>query len=278
MWLLGKLKMSDEKYTPMSIRMGADLTMQKSYTHSVVIPFYNEHGNVVSLLNELLAVEKEIGAVWQYVLISDCGTDGTPAILQHWAIGHKNCTLVNMPVNQGQAASLFAGLQEATAPLIITMDGDGQNVPADIPKLLSLTGSCDMVVGIRSVRNDSWLRRFMSRYANRIRGNLLGDHMTDSGCALKVFHRRVVPALLPIRTLYSFMPAMVVAAGFTVSQTSVQHRARSCGKSNYGLRAFFWRPIVDMLGMIWYKNRCFNQNHKPLMLDAHPSTSALVGK
>lgn len=232
--------------------------MQKTYTQSVVIPFFSEHDNVISLLNELLAVEKQLNMMWEYILINDCGTDGTPGILQEWATGRENCLLLNNPGNQGQAASLFAGLQKASAPLIITMDGDGQNVPADIPKLLAMISSSDMVVGIRAERNDSWLRRIMSKYANRIRGSILGDHMTDSGCALKVFHRRILPSLLPIRTLYSFMPAMVVAAGFSVTQVPVQHRARSFGKSNYGLRAFFWRPIVDMMGMLWFKNRCVN--------------------
>lgn len=233
--------------------------MKTPYTHSVVIPFFNEHDNVISLLNELLVVEKQLNTAWEYILINDCGTDGTPAILQTWASGRENCRLLNMPGNQGQAASLFAGLQIVSAPLVIIMDGDGQNVPADIPRLLSLTLSADMVVGIRAERNDSWLRRAMSKSANRIRGKVLGDHVTDSGCALKVFHRHIIKSLLPIRTMYSFMPAMVVAAGFTVAQVPVQHRARSFGTSNYGLRAFFWRPVVDMLGMLWYKNRCINQ-------------------
>jgi len=230
--------------------------MQKQFSHSVVIPFFNEVENATSLLNELLAIEKLSGAVWEYILINDCGSDGTPAILQRWATDHQHCRLINMPGNQGQAASLFAGLQQASAPLIITMDGDGQNVPADIPKLLSMADSADMVVGIRSERNDSWLRRAMSKFANRIRGKILGDHMADSGCALKVFHRRVLQALLPIRTLYSFMPAMVVAAGFTVAEVPVQHRARYFGKSNYGFKAFIWRPFLDMLGIFWFKNRC----------------------
>lgn len=230
--------------------------MTKNYSHAVVIPFFNERENAVSLLTEILAVQDQLGMVWEYILISDGGTDGTPAILQKWAAEHPDCMVLHMPGNQGQAASLFAGLHQVTAQLIITMDGDGQNVPADIPNLLGLIPSADMVVGIRSERNDSPLRRVMSRWANRIRGRLLGDNMTDSGCALKVFHRRLLPALLPIKTLYSFMPAMAVAAGFTVAQVSVQHRARDYGQSNYGLRAFFWRPVLDMMGMWWFKNRC----------------------
>ena len=233
------------------------------YTHSVVIPFYNERDNVISLLDELLAVEKQLGAVWEYILVNDCGTDGTPELLNCWASEHSACRLVNMPGNQGQAASLLAGLQRVTAPLIITMDGDGQNVPADIPSLLPLLKNADMVVGIRSERSDSWLRRAMSRFANRIRGSFLGDHVADSGCALKVFRREVIQALLPIRTLYSFMPAMIVAAGFTVTQSPVRHRARSFGTSNYGLRAFCWHPLVDMLGVLWFKGRCIKMNRPP---------------
>lgn len=230
--------------------------MQTIYTHSVVIPFYNERENADALLEELLIVENQLGATWEYILVSDCGTDGTPAILANWAARHKNCHLVSMPQNRGQAASLLAGFKASTAPLIITMDGDGQNVPADIPSLLSALGSADMIVGIRKQRNDSWLRRTMSRWANRIRGRVLGDRVDDAGCALKVMHRRILPALLPIRTLYSFIPAMAVATGFHVTQLPVQHRPRKSGASNYGLRAFFWRPFVDMLGMLWFRNRC----------------------
>lgn len=236
-----------------------------AYTHSVVIPFFNEHDNAIALLNELLSVEQQLGAIWEYVLVSDCGTDGTPALLRKWASEHPNCRFVDMGVNQGQAASLFAGLQRASAPFIITLDGDGQNVPADIPKLLSLIDAADMVVGIRVERNDPWLRRSMSKCANRIRGIILGDHMDDSGCALKVFRRRVIPAFLPMRTLYSFMPAMAVAAGFKVAQVPVRHRARPFGESNYGLRTFFWRPCVDMLGMLWFKHRCIKMTLPAVM-------------
>ena len=156
---------------PVSVATSA---MQSAFSHSVVIPFYNECDNAVPLLNELVEVEHQLGLAWEYILVSDCGTDGTPAILQHWSSEHKNCRFLTTPVNQGQAASLFAGLHAATSPLLITMDGDGQNVPADIPKLLAKIGDVDMVVGIRSNRNDSWLRRVMSKFANRVRGNILG--------------------------------------------------------------------------------------------------------
>lgn len=229
---------------------------QPCATHSVVIPFFNERDNAPRLLAELLAVEKETGACWNYVLVDDCGTDGTPALLDQWASGKPRCTVLHMPGNQGQAASLYAGLQEVRTPFAITMDGDGQNVPADIPDLMQHLGQADMVVGIRTQRNDNRLRRMMSRFANRIRGRVLGDGLADSGCALKIFRREIIPALLPMRTLYSFMPAMAVAAGFQVCEHAVQHRARPSGRSSYGLRAFLWRPFMDMLGLLWYRQRC----------------------
>ena len=229
---------------------------QERASHTVVIPFFNERDNAPRLLTELLAVEKELGACWAYVLVDDCGTDGTPALLDQWASGHPRCTVLHMPGNQGQAASLYAGLQEVQTPFAITLDGDGQNVPADIPDLMQHLGQADMIVGIRAQRNDSWLRRKMSRFANRIRGRVLGDGLADSGCALKIFRREIIPALVPIRTLYSFMPAMAVAAGFMICEQTVQHRARPSGRSSYGLRAFLWRPLMDMLGLLWYRQRC----------------------
>lgn len=242
-------------------------------SHTIVIPFYNEQGNVLNLLQDLEAVEREHGYAWEYVLVDDCGTDGTPALLKQWASPRDRCTVVRMPGNQGQAAALYAGLQKVSTPWIITLDGDGQNVPFDIPKLLALTDTADMVVGIRAQRQDTWLRRSMSRWANRIRSKCLGDSMLDSGCALKVFDRRIIPALIPIRTLYSFMPAMAVAAGFRVAQTPVTHRPRTAGKSNYGLRAFCWYPLVDMIGMLWYRKRCIRQ-HPPRPIPEVPDKFA----
>ncbi|HMP75264.1 MAG TPA: glycosyltransferase family 2 protein [Kiritimatiellia bacterium] len=228
------------------------------FTHSVVIPFYNEAGNVIPLLNELREVENQLGARWEYILINDCSTDETGAELTRWASDREHARLLQTPRNLGQASALNAGLIAASAPLIITMDGDGQNVPADISTLLPLLAQADMVVGIRAQRRDTWIRRRMSRIANSIRGKVLGDGMRDSGCALKVFHQRVRHAFVPIKTMYSFMPAMAVAGGFTVAQRPVQHRIRSCGRSSYGLRAFAWRPLVDMLGMWWFVRRSLN--------------------
>jgi hypothetical protein len=139
--------------------------------------------------------------------------------------------------------------------LIATLDGDGQNVPADLPDLRAQLENCDLVVGWRAQRNDTALRRAMSRVANAVRGRFLGDRLHDSGCALKVMRREVVGSLLPIKSLYSFIPAMAVAAGFRVRELPVRHRERRHGRSSYGLGVMWWRPCMDMLALKWVLTR-----------------------
>ena len=136
------------------------------------------------------------------------------------------------------------------------MDGDGQNDPHDIPRLLARLDEADMVIGARVSRQDSWGRRVVSRIANRIRSRWLGDGVSDAGCALKVFRREVANAFIPIRTLYSFMPALAVAGGFARElKCRWLHRAREHGSSRYTLRSFLFLPIVDFVGLAWFKAR-----------------------
>ena len=125
-----------------------------------------------------------------------------------------------------------------------TLDGDGQNDPADFPAMIARLrdGDVDLVSGIRIDRQDSWLRKFMSRLANRVRGVFLDDGVTDSGCAIKVFRRSVVDSLIPLRTLYSFIPALAKGAGYRIAECPVRHRDRDGGKTHYGLSVFLWRP------------------------------------
>ncbi len=193
----------------------------------------------------------------EVVAVDDGSTDRTAEVLRGAAAEWPALRVLPLARNQGQAPALFAGMRAARGAVIVTMDGDGQNVPADIPRLVARLSEADMVAGIRAERCDGWLRRTMSRIANGIRGRVLGDGMTDSGCALKAFRREVVDSFLPMRTLYSFMPALAVAAGFKVVQEPVQHRARRAGVSKYGLLVMLWRPALDMLGVWWWRHRRF---------------------
>lgn len=240
---------------------------------SVVIPFYNEEEVVESVVEEALEVVRGLGFSFEIVAVDDGSSDRTGELLDGVARREPGLRVLHQRPNRGQATALYRGLHAARGGIVVTMDGDGQNDPADISALLSLLSQADMVVGIRATRNDSWLRRRMSRLANAVRGRVLRDHMRDSGCALKVFRREVVESLIPIQTLYSFMPALAIAAGFRLAQQEVRHRARRGGTSSYGLRKFLWRPFLDLLGVWWFtRRRC------PLPIEASDRTTPALPK
>jgi dolichol-phosphate mannosyltransferase len=224
--------------------------------YSVVIPFFNEQGAVTELLAELREAMEKLGVPFEVILVDDGSTDDTRAKLSAIAAGWPAARCLPLGRNRGQAGALLGGFAEARAPWIITLDGDGQNSPADIPELITIAeNGYDMVVGIRVTRRDNWLRRAMSRLANRVRGKILGDRLHDSGCALKVFRREIVASFSPIRSLYSFMPAFAVAAGWRITEIPVRHRERETGVSKYGFGTFAWRPLVDLLAL-WWLLRC----------------------
>jgi len=235
----------------------APLTATQSPELSVVIPFYNEEDNADGLLLEIEAVLSSVGQSYEILAVDDGSKDGTLAVLSARAEANPRVSVLSMDRNRGQAAALYHGLRTARAPIIITMDGDGQNDPADIPALLSGLDELDMVVGIRDASKRRFLRRWMSKLANAVRGRLLRDRMRDSGCALKVFRREVVDAFIPMLTLYSFMPALAQSAGFRIGQRKVSHRSRMGGVSSYGLRQFLWRPLLDLIGVCWFIRRRF---------------------
>jgi glycosyltransferase involved in cell wall biosynthesis len=238
---------------------------------SVVIPFFNEAQNVAWLLEEVRCAMDALGGEYEVVCVDDGSTDTTGTELGRVSRVWARCRVIALAHNQGQAAALLAGIGAACGAVLITMDGDGQNDPADIPRLLARLEGCDMVVGVRARRADSPVRRTMSRVANSVRGQFLRDGVSDTGCALKAFRREVVSAFLPIRTLYSFMPALAVAAGFRVTEQAVHHRPRTAGKSNYGLRAMLWRPLLDMLGVWWFTQRRVRVHRADLHWNLYPA-------
>ena len=226
---------------------------------SIVVPFYNEYANAAPLIREIRAITAVWSDPYEAILIDDGSSDYTAAAIRDELVRWPEARLLRLFENNGQAAALYLGMQAARGDYVILLDGDGQNDPRDIPRLLMALEGADFVVGVRSDRKDSAARLIMSRIGNAIRCRLLGDGVRDSGCGLKAFRREVVDAFIPIRTLYSFMPAMAISAGYKVTQLPVRHRLRKNGKSKYGIRAFAWRPIVDLLGVWWFcRRRCPN--------------------
>jgi dolichol-phosphate mannosyltransferase len=216
---------------------------------SLVIPFYQEAGNVASVVPAARAVVAQLDPGFEAILIDDGSTDGTGRELVRVAATDPHCRVLTQPENRGQAAALLAGLQQARGRLILTMDGDGQNDPHDFPALLARLerDGLDVVCGWRANRHDSALRRAMSRLANAVRRRLLHDGVHDAGCQLRVFRREVIAALRPSPLMQSFLPAMAVAAGFRVGELPVRHHPRAHGTSKYGLGNLWWRPFTEML-------------------------------
>lgn len=216
--------------------------------YSLVIPFYNEAGNILPVVGDSVAVLTTLGAEFQVIMVDDGSTDATAAELAECTRRWPQCVALSFTSNRGQAAALLAGLQSATGAIILAMDGDGQNDPRDFPLLLAPVeaGTLDLACGWRHDRHDSWIRRRMSRLANAVRGRLLGDGLHDGGCQLRAMRRAVVGALFPFELMQSFLPAMVLAAGFRVGEFRVRHHARIRGEANYGLRQLWLRPALAM--------------------------------
>ena len=229
--------------------------MSRSASFAVVVPFFDEEQNVRAVCLELREVLQEQLSGGEVILVDDGSCDRTGEILCDLAAEWPECRVYHLQENEGQSAALLFGFSKTTAPVIVTMDGDGQNDPGDIPKLLARLKDADMVVGYRVVRHDSWARRNISRIANLIRSEWLRDGISDAGCALKVFRREVADAFIPIRTLYSFMPALAVAAGFQVVEEPVTHRPRVHGVSRYTVRSFLLLPVIDFIGLGWFQSR-----------------------
>ena len=225
--------------------------------YSLVIPFFNEAGNLGPLLGATFAVLDGLQGDWEAVLIDDGSTDGTSALLDSVAARRREVRIVHFPENRGQAVALFAGLRTARGEIILTMDGDGQNDPRDYPAMLELlerTG-VDVVCGWRRDRHDAKLRRMMSRAANAVSSRILRDGLHDNGSQMRVFRRAVIGALRLGPLMQSFLPAMAVAAGYRLAEIPVRHLPRRHGESKYGLRNLWWRPFWEMIKLRWRLRR-----------------------
>lgn len=220
---------------------------------SLVIPVYNESGNILPLAEKCVEVLRGLGRPFELLFVNDGSTDATAAEIAEAHTRWPEVSELAMPRNSGQAAALLTGLSAARGEYLLMMDGDGQNDPHDYPALLEMveSGQVDLACGWRVDRHDSTLRRIMSKIANVVRGAILHDGVHDSGCQLRVMRREVREAFFPMELMQSFIPALAVAAGFRVGETPVRHHARTHGESKYGFRRLLWRPALAMLKLRW---------------------------
>ena len=220
---------------------------------SLVVPVYNEAGNILPLAESSVAVLRSMGRPFEMILVNDGSTDSTADEIAQAHARWPEVVELRMAQNSGQAVALLTGLRAARGEYLLMMDGDGQNDPRDFPALLALveSGKVDLACGWRVDRHDSTLRRIMSRIANVVRGAVLKDGVHDSGCQLRAMRRDVREAFFPMELMQSFIPALAVAAGFRVGETPVRHHARERGESKYGFRRLWWRPAAAMVKLKW---------------------------
>ena len=224
---------------------------------SAVVPAYNEVENIPVLVAELRAALDATGRTWELLLIDDGSKDGTGEAMETAAAAEPRIRVLRLAANAGQSAALAAGLVRARGDLVVTLDADLQNDPADIPRLLTALESAgaDVVSGVRAQRNDSFVRKVSSRIANATRRAALGDSITDIGCSLKAYRREVLADLPMFVGVHRFLPAMCAFRGARVIEIAVHHRARTLGVSKYGMGNRLWAGIHDLIGVSWLKHR-----------------------
>ena len=234
---------------------------------SVVVPVFNELENVEPLIFEIQATLENVIS-YEMIFIDDCSSDGTLNKLVQLNNEIKLLRVLSHKYRSGQSAAVYTGVKAARAPLVVTLDGDGQNNPSDVPSLLAAyqenmgTTKNIMICGLRANRKDSLIKRFSSRIANGIRSSLLGDLTTDSGCGLKLFRAEDFMGLPSFDHMHRFLPALMIRNGGKVVSIKVSHRSRQRGKSKYGILDRLWVGIFDLFGVVWLKSRPLNSEVK----------------
>jgi dolichol-phosphate mannosyltransferase len=240
---------------------------------SVVVPVHNEAENIAFLIQEISSSLKGKHE-HEIIFVNDGSSDRTPALLQQLRIEYPQLRPIHHLQCCGQSTALMTGIKNAAYPLIVTLDGDGQNDPADVDNLLRIYESSEtedtMIAGYRYQRRDTGWRRLSSRIANAVRSRLLGDETPDTGCGLKVFSRNLFLSLPYFDHMHRFLPALVIRAGGKVISVEVNHRPRKAGCSHYGTLDRLAVGIVDLLGVIWLMKRA----KTPKIAKSDPATNS----
>jgi dolichol-phosphate mannosyltransferase len=226
---------------------------------SIVVPVRNEADNILPLLAEIHAALDNRGE-FEVVYVDDGSTDATPQRLAEALVRYPRLRVLVHRISCGQSAALMTAVRAARGEWVATLDGDGQNDPADIPKLLAARDAAQpanlqLVAGYRKRRRDTWLKRMSSRIANGVRSRLLGDATPDTGCGLKLIARAACLELPFFDHMHRFLPALVQRNGGATIVVEVNHRPRTRGISNYGLFDRLWVGIVDLFGVMWLQRR-----------------------
>jgi glycosyltransferase involved in cell wall biosynthesis len=217
----------------------------------------NEEESIPPLAEEVAQALDAAGRDWECVWIDDCSTDSTPEVLKALSKANPRHRWFRATTNRGQSAALAAGFRLAEGTVLGTLDGDGQNNPADLPAMLERLdkGDVDMVNGIRAKRQDTWVRKLSSKVGNGFRNCVTGESVTDVGCAIRVFRRECVLGIPVFKGMHRFLPTLVKMQGFRITEQPVDHRPRELGVTKYGIGNRLWVGIGDTLAVRWMQRR-----------------------
>lgn len=229
-----------------------------SLRFSLVVPIYNEEENVQNLLAEVAEVLLSHGP-FEALLVDDGSKDRSLERMHAWKRERAAdwLRIVVLEKNCGQSAAVMAGVEQARAPVVTTMDGDMQNDPRDLPAMVArvLAGDCDAVVGVRRKRQDTWTRRMSSKIGNGVRNWLTSDRVTDAACGIKAIRREYWLRAPKFVGMHRFMATLVRYAGGKVVEVDVNHRPRAAGTAKYGIGNRIWKGLRDCFAMRWLRTR-----------------------
>jgi glycosyltransferase involved in cell wall biosynthesis len=224
---------------------------------SVVVPVYNEAECVAPLCEAIYAVVPGLGCSFEVVLVDDGSSDDTPRLLAAEKEKREGLRVVRLKKNCGQSAAMSCGFDHARGKVVVTLDADLQNDPADIPMLLEKidSGECDVVCGWRQKRRDNWLRRISSKIANGVRNWLSGETISDTGCSLKAYKLEYLRKIKMFKGMHRFLPTLLKMEGARVVEVPVHHQPRHAGEAKYGVWNRVFKSLRDLMAVRWMKSR-----------------------
>jgi len=222
---------------------------------SAVIPVFNEEENLPVLIPKVMEVLNQLSKAYEVILVDDGSSDNSRKILREMAIQYPTLRVLGLKENRGLSTALLAGMREARGDILITLDSDLQNDPADIPRLLQCLDQYDMATGWRQKRDDPWLKRIASKIGNGVRNRLSGEAIHDSACTLRVFKRECIQDIPVFNGMHRFLSTLVKREGFRIVEVPVSHHPRRFGKSKYNIRNRMIRSFTDLLAVRWMKDR-----------------------
>jgi glycosyltransferase involved in cell wall biosynthesis len=222
---------------------------------SVVVPVYNEEGNLPLLVPKLVEVLKNLERSYEMIFVDDGSSDGSRRILREMVSQYPSLRILRLKENRGLSTALLAGMREAQGEKIVTLDSDLQIDPNDIPRLLEYLDRYDMATGWRQKREDSWLKKISSKIANAVRNWVSGENIKDSACTFRAFKRECIKEVPVFNGMHRFLSTLVKMGGYRIIEVPVSHHPRRFGKSNYNIRNRMVRSFIDLLAVRWMKRR-----------------------